>query len=346
MSRTGSGASTVTSGGTAAEPPSRPQVWALSFVPAADFPDLAVAYESYGWDGLLAADSQNLTGDPFAAISVAATRTSRLRLGTGVSNPVTRHPAQLASAATTAQVFSGGRMVLGIGRGDSSLSHIGRRPAPVAEFERVLGHLRDYFDNGYTRLGEFTSRMEWITRTGLPPVPIEVAASGPRVIDVGARFADRLAFTVGVQPEAVAEALATARRARSEAGLDPEGISYGAYLNVATHPDLEVARELISGSLSVLARFADRSSSREPHRDYRIDSHANTRPGASFDGQLRERFAIVGDPDHCVARIQPLIDLGLDFVIIAGHSRDADRGHLFASAAHLGAEVIPALQPA
>lgn len=324
----------------------RPEVWALSFVPATEFPDLAFHYEKYGWDGLLAADSQNLTGDPFAAISVAAGMTRTLRLGTGVTNPVTRHPAALASAAATAQAFTGGRMVLGIGRGDSSLSHIGRGPAAVRDFETTLRHLRGYLDRGETRLGEFTSRMDWIAESGLPPVPIEVAASGPRVIGLGAVLADRLALTVGVRPEAIAEALQVAREARTAAGLDPHGIQYGAYLNVTTHPDLDVANELISGSLSVLARFADRDRRSGLHRDYRIDTHANSRtPGGREATELRERYAIVGDPEYCVERLQPLIDLGLDFVIFAGHSRDARRDHLLASAELLGTEVIPALTP-
>jgi len=323
------------------------EVWALSFVPATDFPDLAVHYERSGWDGLLAADSQNLTGDPFAAISVAATRTERIRLGTGVTNPVTRHVAALASAATTAHAFSGGRMVLGIGRGDSSLSHIGRGPAPIREFEETLARLRGYLTEGRARLDDFDSRMEWVLETGLPPVPIEVAASGPRAIAVGARVADRLAFTLGVDPEPLANALDTARKARADVGLDPDGIQYGAYLNVATHRDLDVANQLVSGSLSVLARFADRDRRSRLHGDYRIETHANLRTTPSEEDRiLRERFAIVGDPDHCVARIQPLIDLGLDFVIVAGHSRDARRQDLLDSAALLGAEVIPALRPA
>lgn len=324
----------------------RPEVWALSFVPAEEFPDLAVHYEKYGWHGLLAADSQNLTGDPFAAISVAATRTDTLRLGTGVSNPVTRHPAVLASAAATAQVFSGGRMVLGIGRGDSSLSHIGRSPAPSRDFASALQHLRNYLNDGWTQLDGFTSRMGWITDSDAPAVPIEVAASGPRVISVGARLADRLALTVGVQPEAVAGALRMAREARATAGLDPDGIRYGAYLNVASHPDLEVAKQLVSGSLSVLARFVDRDRRSAIQRDYRIDTHADSRPPDSPEAQeLRDRYAIVGDPEHCVERIQALVDLGLDFVIIAGHSRDADRERLLESAELLGSEVIPALEP-
>lgn len=323
------------------------EVFALSFVPATEFPDLAVHYERSGWHGLLAADSQNLTGDPFAATSVAATRTERIRLGTGVSNPVTRHVAALASAAATAHAFSHGRMVLGIGRGDSSLSHIGRGPAPVRDFEEVLVRLRGYLNEGRARIDDFDSRMEWIAETGLPPVPIEVAASGPKVIRTGACLADRLVLTLGVEPDAIAQGLETARKARADAGLDPDGIQYGAYLNVATHRDLDVANQLVSGSLSVLARFADRDRRSRLHGDYRIETHANLRTTPSEEDRiLRERFAIVGDPDHCVARIQPLIDLGLDFVIVAGHSRDARRQDLLDSAALLGAEVIPALRPA
>src|SRR5207244_12216831 len=97
-----------------------------------------------GWDGLAVVDSQNLAGDVYIALALAARSTSRLRLATGVTNPYTRHPAVTASAIATVHAESGGRAVLGIGRGDSSLAYIGLAPAPLAAFERHLVRLQGY----------------------------------------------------------------------------------------------------------------------------------------------------------------------------------------------------------
>src|SRR6266851_5715658 len=77
--------------------------------------------ERDGWDGLAFTDSQNLGGDSFAALAIAAQCTYQITLATGATNPVTRHPAVIASAIATVHVESGGRAWLGIARGDSAM---------------------------------------------------------------------------------------------------------------------------------------------------------------------------------------------------------------------------------
>src|SRR5712664_650078 len=84
--------------------------------------------EDAGWTGLTFTDSQSLSGDPYVAMIVAAAATTTLRLATGVTNPLTRHPSVAASAITSVDLESGGRAELGIGRGDSALAHIGLAP--------------------------------------------------------------------------------------------------------------------------------------------------------------------------------------------------------------------------
>ncbi len=102
----------------------------------------AVEAERQGYDGIVFVDSQNLSGDPYVAMGIAATQTETLCLGTGVTNPFTRHPAVTASAISSIQAESGGRAVLGIGRGDSALAHLGYAPAKVPFFEDYLSRLR------------------------------------------------------------------------------------------------------------------------------------------------------------------------------------------------------------
>ena len=91
----------------------RAEFWQIRFPIPGMTQALAREAEENGWDGLVFADTQNLSGDPYTGLSLAAKATERLKLGTGVTNPVTRHPAVTASAIMTVQVESDGRAELG-----------------------------------------------------------------------------------------------------------------------------------------------------------------------------------------------------------------------------------------
>src|ERR1700687_2474730 len=95
---------------------------------------LAEMAEGDGWDGLALTDSQNLGGDTFAGLALAARATQRITLATGATNPATRPPRVTASAIATIQGESAGRAFLGIARGVSVMAYIGRKPLPLDQF--------------------------------------------------------------------------------------------------------------------------------------------------------------------------------------------------------------------
>ncbi|PON13864.1 hypothetical protein C2W62_32110 [Candidatus Entotheonella serta] len=101
------------------------QFWTLTVSSPRGSAAFAERAENAGWHGMLVVDSQNLSGDSYVALAAAATGSSKLGLATGVTNSVTRHPAVTAGAIASIQKLSGGRAVLGIGRGDSALAHLG-----------------------------------------------------------------------------------------------------------------------------------------------------------------------------------------------------------------------------
>lgn len=311
--------------------------------------------EGAGWDGLVFADTQNLAADVYGSLCLAASATTTLRLGSGVTNPVTRHPAVTATAIATVQAASGGRAVLGIGRGDSSLAHIGRDPERVAAFERYLVQVQGYLRGETVDLGDgVSSRNEWIADSGFPKVPVDVAATGPRVIGIGARLAERVTFAVGAEPERVAAAIATARRAREEAGLDPMGVSLGAYVNVVTHPDVATARSMVRGGLGSFAHFSGMPGA--PRVDgpdaavygaltegYDMANHGSIAAAhqAALPDEFVDRFGVVGPVEDVARRLRDLADLGLDRLVVIGGSRDADPAELIAANQRLMAEVAP-----
>ena len=147
--------------------------------------ETAAQAERLGFDGLLLADSQNLVGDVFVELGVLARTTDRLGLGTGVINPVTRHPAVTAAAIATVQLESGGRAVLGIGRGDSSLAQLGLARPSTARLAEFVGQVRGFLHGETVTVDGHASRIGWITGRAVSPVPVELAATGPATIAGG-----------------------------------------------------------------------------------------------------------------------------------------------------------------
>lgn len=333
----------------------------------------AVRAEAAGYDGMLVVDSQNLSADCYIALALAARETETLLLGTGVTNPFTRHPAVTASAIATVQAESRGRAVLGIGRGDSSLAHLGLAPAPVAVFERYVERVQGYLRGDEVPFGDaalapvdtlamadqpHTSRLHWL-QPDVAKVPVDVAASGPKVIAAGARVADRVTFAVGADPARIAWAIDVARAARAEAGLDPEGLSLGAYVNVVAHPDRSVARTLAGGGLATFARFnvmhgrtagpasdETRAALQRVHDAYDMTSH--TRSGSAQDRALDDDvaagFGVLGPAPECVERLRGLVALGLDRLVVVGPSIGADREEAATASRRFAEEVLPALR--
>lgn len=318
--------------------------------------EIARRTEDAGFSHLALGDTQNLGPETWGQLMLVAAESERIRIGTGVTNTTTRDVAVTASAALALQLESGGRAFCGIGRGDSALAKIGREPAPPAEFERDLAHLRAYLAGEATPRGRAQSRIEWTQGLAIPRVPIEVAVSGPKVLEITARHADAFLFCLGADPATLGRAIAHARDAVKRAGRDPGALRYGAFVNCAIDDDLERARALARGGTSVFARFAGWSQgatalgdpvlAREGvavARSYEMDRHAQAagRGAHALDDAHLDRFAIVGGLDAAVERFRALAAIGLDFVTIAPGSSDMDWETGWRSIERIGHELIP-----
>jgi alkanesulfonate monooxygenase SsuD/methylene tetrahydromethanopterin reductase-like flavin-dependent oxidoreductase (luciferase family) len=197
----------------------RPELYLRSYPSPDGMQAYAAAVEEDGWDGLLLMDSQNLSMDVFGSLYLAASSTTRLKLGTAVTNLVTRHPAVVASAFATLHHISEGRAHIGVGRGDTALELIGVKPPSARQFEALIEHLQTYLRGASVDVAGFESHITWLPLEGESKVPIDVFGSGPHVIAVGARLGDRVTVTVGAEPERVEWAVQTARQTRVAAGL-------------------------------------------------------------------------------------------------------------------------------
>jgi 5,10-methylenetetrahydromethanopterin reductase len=334
--------------------------------------------EGEGWDGIAVGDSQSLAADAFVQLGILAADTTRLGLGTAVTNPVTRHPAVVASAIAAIQGESGGRANLGVGRGDSALAHLGLAPAPVPVFERfvrrVQGYLRGdevHFDPAADGGGLVptsaslglsdaprSSRLQWLPQP-IDKVPLDVFASGPRVISFGAVTADRVTFAVGSDPARVKWAIDLARAARRTAGLDPLSLPLGVSLPLVVQPSLDRARELAAGGVASFARFSVMHGTvhgpvDEPQRQtleavraaYDMSKHYSdgSKQSTVVTDELIEAFGIAGPPSLCVERIQELHELGIGRFTFQLSVAGADADEMRTSRRLIAEKVIPALR--
>src|SRR4030095_8854707 len=149
------------------------------------------------------------------------------------------------------------------------------------------------------------------------------------------------------------------RAARKAAGLDPDSLAFGAYVNVAPHPDVAIARELVRGGVGTMAHFsgmrgssadgvapADRAVFEGIHARYEREKHTlgAARHAAALDHAFLDRFAVVGPTQACVARLQEVVAAGATKLIVTGASFDADRGEAARSRTLFEQEVLPSLR--
>jgi 5,10-methylenetetrahydromethanopterin reductase len=334
-------------------------VGVLLFAPPRQAAPLAQLVEGLGFWGLLFPDSQNLLPEVWGQLMLAASATSRVVLGPGVTNSLTRDPAVTASAALALQVESGGRALVGIGRGDSAVQRIGKREDPVASFERYLTMLQSYLAGDVVDRDGFASRLEWQPRLTVQKPPVMVAATGRRVVEAAARRADAVCLAVGADAEHVGAVLARAREAARAAGRDARALRWGAFVNCVVHDDVRVARDAARGSAASFARFSALPGSRladlppplaaaarwlREHYDMRDHTRTGVAHTAGIGDEFVDWFAVAGTAAHARERLQRLAALGLDFVWVIPGSSNMPRDVAMGSLRSLASEVVPALR--
>ncbi|WP_419817490.1 LLM class flavin-dependent oxidoreductase [Glaciibacter flavus] len=315
---------------------------------------LARRAEGWGYEGILLADSQLLVGDPYSELALCAASTTTLRLGVGVTNPITRDPSVTASAILTVHEESAGRAILGFGRGDSALKLIGKNPASVSETTRAIGSLKTYLGSDPSDPAR-GGMPPWASRD-LDPVAIDVAATGPRMIGLAATSGDRVTFNMGAHVESLRWAIETAREARRAAGLDPHGVPFGAYVDVHCSDDLDAAVGFVRGSVSIFANFLaegaaagtvvpddDRSELTAVSRSYDEAAHGDSSAPQAviLSSAFVQRFALVGSPEQLIERIRQLESLGLDHLVLVPASRGASEVAIEDSNELIAAQVLP-----
>ena len=114
---------------------------------------LAEVTEELGYSHIWVGDSHLIWREAYVNMAAMALKTTRVKLGTGVTNPLTRHPSVVGSAYATLEEYAPGRMIVGIGLGDSSVETMGMKPAKLADFEKTMAQMRDLLDGKEVAVG-------------------------------------------------------------------------------------------------------------------------------------------------------------------------------------------------
>ena len=130
--------------------------------PYSRFLELIGLAEQHGFEYGWTYDSHVLWQESIPLLAVAARETSKIKLGHFVTNPGTRDPTVLASAYATLHDLSDGRMVMGIGRGDSAVRYIGEQPVRVAEFERRIAMIREFMNGREVNWNDKDLQLKWV----------------------------------------------------------------------------------------------------------------------------------------------------------------------------------------
>ena len=145
----------------------------------------------------------------YSYLTLAAVNSERLRLGTAVTNPVTRHPALAAVGISTIDEISGGRAVYGIGAGDRPLDALGLKPAKLALLEDSIVAARRLWTGETVDMAArgFTLDDAHLRFPSRPDIPVYISASGPKTLELAGRVADGVILLAGLHPDGLTYAL-------------------------------------------------------------------------------------------------------------------------------------------
>jgi probable F420-dependent oxidoreductase len=322
--------------------------------PSQRFVELVVRAEELGFTHAWTYDSHILWEEGYVYLTLAAAATSRIFLGHCVTNPGIREPTVTASGYATLQGVSAGRMVLGIGRGDSSRRVVGLDPVPMARFEQSLEMIKDLMNGREVEWNGKKLHLEWAK--GQPEIPMYVAGYGPRALGVAGRVGDGVIIQLA-DPEITRWIIERAREAAVKAGRDPDALAPVVVAPAVVDADLPRWREetrwfpaMVSNHVKdLIAKYGTDGEIPSTLTEYALtvkeyDYNEHSLVGAShgqyISDEICDRFCLLGDADQHIARLRELENLGVKqvnlYLMTTGFEETMER---------YGREIIPQFQP-
>jgi 5,10-methylenetetrahydromethanopterin reductase len=293
----------------------------------AEFEAMVAEIENLGYDNFWLTDSSLHSRYCWAYLTLAARQTTRMTIGTAVTNPVTRHPAITAVAAATVAEISGGRAILGIGAGDRPLLSLGQQPARIATLEASVAAIRALWA-GETVSTDGPGFALHDAHYRFPPtldIPVYLSATGPRTLELAGRIADGVILLAGLHPDGITFALEHIDRGVAAAGRGQRPhvtvFAYGA-IDEDEQAAIAAARTIAAWfpqTAPVHCRLAGLSQEI-------IDQVRGSYAGGEFQEAARaaealpvdfvKRMALAGGRDEARQHLRTLAGLGVDSVTV------------------------------
>jgi probable F420-dependent oxidoreductase len=295
--------------------------------PLSRFLDLIQLAEKHGFEYGWTYDSHILWQDSYATLAVAAERTEKIKLGHFVTNPGIRDATVTASWYATMQDISNGRMVMGIGRGDSSRRVVGLNPVKVADFEARCAMIKDLMNGRKVDWNEKELELTWV-RSELPDIEMWIAGYGPKALAVAGRVGDGVIIQLA-DPQIIQWIMDTARKSAEEAGRDPAALKCIVGAPSKVTDDLAKAREevkwfpaMVSNHVMDLiekygfdseipAALTEYVKARKFY-DYKDHSRVGAAHGEFVTDEICDRFTVIGNIEQCLEKLRELESVGVD----------------------------------
>jgi probable F420-dependent oxidoreductase len=301
---------------------------------------------AYGW----LFDSHVLWRDPYPILALMAQATTTMRLGTCVTNPATREPSVTASTLAVLDELSGGRIDLGIGRGDSARRVLGKGPTTMKDLEQAVHVIRALVEG---RSIEFEGAMLELPWTDGHPLPVWIAGYGPVALKLTGRIADGAMLQIG-DPDLVRWFVSQVRDSAAAAGRDPNAVRVMAAAP-AHIGDVADGRDRTRWFPALVGNHVVDLVNKYPREDLpeELTTYIRDREGydylhhaeagssnASFvTDEIVDRFCLVGDVAAHIDRLHQLAEAGVDqFNLYLMSGNEEEQLDLY------GKHVIPALR--
>jgi 5,10-methylenetetrahydromethanopterin reductase len=272
---------------------------------------LAKTAEELGYDRVWVYDEGLAMRDVYVTMTAIAAATSNVSIGTGITNPYTRHPSTTAAAIATLHEFSGGRAFLGLGAGGSlTLGPLGLdRTKPLTATRETLLACRKLFDGETVtmctdRFSLVNARLEF----GNPAIEIWLAGRGPNMLAMGGEFANGVMLDF-LDLESMHDTIALVRSGSARSGNQAK-LSYSTLI-LTSEEEVDAARphltyRLVDSPAKTKASLGITETDVSNIRD--AMSESLTAAAAFIKPEWVRPFVIAGTPDACARQMRHLAD--------------------------------------
>ncbi len=299
-----------------ANPPARKLVERMQFAERHGF--------THGWTF----DSHVLWQEPYVIFSEILSSTERMIVGPMVTNPGTRDWTVQASMYATLNELYGPRTICGMGRGDSALRYIGKKPTTLATMVESMRVIKSLVAGRETSYNDKELRFPWLHGAGWD-LPMWVAGYGPKALATVGRHADGFVLQLA-DPQILEWTVGAVREAAVEAGRDPNDIDVCVVAPAFVGDDIADQREqlrwfggMVGNHVADLVKRYGQDESMVPkvlseyiaaREGYDYAHHGKAgNPHADFvPDEIVDRFCVLGPVEAHVEKLHELRELGVD----------------------------------